>query len=98
MTTANSSPLPPRSQVVLSLQVQPKARAVAKVTAKPRRRVSGDRPPSVQDVGDATGRNAKVKCQSVGAQAAGFELALEQSARMRSRIYFRNLPTYHEAR
>ena len=85
-------------QVVLALQVQPEARAVAKVTAKPQRRVSSDRPASVQDLGDATGRYTKVKCESVGAQAAGFELALEQSARMRNRIHFRNLPTHYDGR
>ncbi len=91
VTTANSSHLLPRSQVVLALQVQPEARAVAEETAKPQRRVSGDRLASVQDVGDAAGRHAQVMCQSVGAQAASFELALEQSARMRNRIHFRNL-------
>ena len=84
-------------QVVLALKVEPETRAVAKVTAKPQRRVSGDRPASVQDVGDATGRHAKVTCQPVGPQSSGFELALEQSARMRNRIHSRNLPTYHEA-
>jgi hypothetical protein len=71
-----------RRQVVLALQVKPEARAVSKVTTKPQRRVGGDRPPPIQDVSDATGRHTKVECQSVGAQATGLELALEQPAGM----------------
>jgi uncharacterized membrane protein YfcA len=66
--------------VVLALQVEPELRAVAEIAAEPHRRVCCDRAAAVENVGDAAGRHADIERQPVGAEAAGRELALQQTA------------------
>jgi hypothetical protein len=68
--------------VVLTLQVEPKLRAVAKIAPEPHRRISRDRSAAIQDVSDATGRDAEVEGKAVGAKVARRHLSLQEPARM----------------
>ena len=52
---------------MLALQVEPELRPVAEIAAKPERRIGADRPPLVQDVGDAAGRDAEIEREPIGA-------------------------------
>jgi len=54
--------------IILALQIEPELRGVAEVMAEPHRRVSGDRAPSVQDIGNAAGRYTDVECKPIGAK------------------------------
>jgi hypothetical protein len=45
-------------EVVMALKIEPELRAVAEIKAEPKRGVSGDAPPVVDDLGDAVWRNA----------------------------------------
>jgi len=54
--------------VIPTLQVQSKLRAIAEIAGEADGRIGGDRTPAVQNVGDTTGRLADIKRNAVGAQ------------------------------
>ena len=50
--------------VVLALQLEPELRPIAESSGRADRRVGGDRPPAVENVGNASGRDADVERES----------------------------------
>jgi hypothetical protein len=49
------------ANVILSLQVQPELRAVAKIAAEPHRGIGRDPSAAIEDVGDTARRNANIE-------------------------------------
>jgi hypothetical protein len=65
------------SDVVLTLQIDPKLRAIAEVTAKPYRSISSDRAPSIEDIRYPPGGYPDIERKPIAAETSGGQLAPE---------------------
>ena len=70
--------------VVISVQVDPELRPIAKAAAKPHGGVRRNGAPAADDVGDAAGRHTEVEREPIGAETAGRDLSSQQPAWMRN--------------
>jgi len=66
--------------VVLALKIEPELRTIPEIVPEPHDRVRGDGPTAVQDVRNASGWDAEVERQPIGAEIARLQLAPEQTA------------------
>ena len=71
--------------IVLPLQVQPKLRAIAEISAEADSWIGGDLASAIQNIRDAPRWHADVERQPIGAQFPRSQLALQQTARVYGR-------------
>ena len=62
------------ADLIKALQIQPEFRSRAKEMGQAQGRIAGDGAPSIQDFGDAVGRNIQLPRQFCGAHAQLFQL------------------------
>jgi hypothetical protein len=72
--------------VVLTLQVEPELRAVAKIATESHRGVSRNGAAAAENAGNTAGRHAEIERKAVCAQPARLQFALEQTPPMCRRL------------
>src|SRR5947208_17073691 len=75
------------ADVILTLQVQPELRAVAKISAEPHRSIGRDPPAAIEDVGDTAGRNADIERYTVCTELSSRHFAFQQTAGVYNRSH-----------
>lgn len=81
--------------VILALEIKPGLRPIPKVACKAKRRVSRDGAASIENVGDAPRRNAKLDGEPVGAQLSCGYFTAKEAARMNSNCHTLPLVIVH---